>query len=129
MGEALPAFAVWEVHSHEPQTRGGSLTPESLTAPRECWPQKALFLSGEETSPTCCVTPPPRLLTLPSRTPSRPCSPPPRMPPTPPSSPPTLPPAVPLEPCPFCSCTPLTLPGPGWLTMPRARVVSVSSTD
>merc|ERR1712203_491444 len=26
-------------------------------------------------------------------------------------------------------CTPLTLPGPGWPTMPRARVASASSTD
>merc|ERR1712037_856410 len=90
---------------------------------------KALFLSGEETSPTCYVTSPPRLSTLPSRTPSRPCSPPPRMPPPPPRLPPTLPPVAPLEPCPFCLCTPLTLPGPGWPTMPRARVVSASSTD
>merc|ERR1719376_344687 len=32
----------------------------------------ASFLSGEETWPTCCVTSPPRLLTLPSRTASRP---------------------------------------------------------
>merc|ERR1711936_1428066 len=78
-----------------------SLTPESLTAPRECWPPKVLFLSGEETLPTCCVTSPPRLLTLPSRIPSRPCSPPQRMPPPPPSLPPTLPPVVPLELCLF----------------------------
>merc|ERR1712107_718984 len=32
------------------------------------------------------------------------------------------------EPCPFCSCTLLTLPGPGWPTTTRARVESVSST-
>merc|ERR1711971_1139948 len=75
-----------------------SLTTESLTAPRESWPPKASFLSGEETWPTCCVTSPPRLLTLPSRTASRPSSPPPRMPPTLSSLPPTSHPVVPLEP-------------------------------
>merc|ERR1719381_356365 len=47
----------------------------------------------------------------------------------PPSLPPTSLPVVLLEPCPFCLCTPLTLPGPGWPTMPRARVVNASSTD
>merc|ERR1712107_271981 len=44
------------------------------------------------------------------------------------SSPPTLPPVVLLELFPFSSCTPLTLPGPGWLMTPRARAVSASST-
>merc|ERR1712110_93266 len=106
-----------------------SLIPESLTAPRGCWPLKALFPSGEETWPTCCVTSPPRLLTLPSRIPSRPCLPPPRTLPTPPSLPPTLPPVALLEPCPSCLCTPLTLPGPGWPTTPRVRVASASLTD
>merc|ERR1712226_1725938 len=44
------------------------------------------------------------------------------------SSPPTLPPVVRLEPCPSSSSTPWTLRGPGWPTMPRARVASASST-
>merc|ERR1711963_348598 len=56
-------------------------------------------------------------------------SPPPRMPLPPSSLPPTLPLVVSPEPCPFSSCTPLTLPGPGWPTTTRARVESVSSTD
>merc|ERR1719206_569587 len=71
---------------------------------------------------------PTQALTLPSRTPSRPCSPPPRTLLPPSSSPPTLPPVVSPEPCPFSSCTPSTLPGPGWPTTTRARVESVSST-
>merc|ERR1712107_359875 len=41
---------------------------------------------------------------------------------------PTLPLVVSPEPCPFCSCTLLSLPGPGWPTTTRARVESVSST-
>merc|ERR1711890_81632 len=81
---------------------------------------------GVVTWPTSFVTSPLRLLTLPSRTPSRHSSPPPRMPLPKGNSPPTLLLVELLVLSLFCSCTPWTTPEPGLptTTSPRPELVS-----
>merc|ERR1711892_642615 len=86
-----------------------SHTRVSLTAPRECWQLRVSTHCGEETWPMCSDTSPPRLLTSPSRMPSRQSLLSPRMPVPAGSSPPTLQVVV-LLPCLCCLCTLLTTP-------------------
>merc|ERR1712055_1017031 len=83
--------------------------------------------SGEETWPMSLGTSLHRLLTLPSRMPSRQFLLVQKMPAMAGNLPPTLLAVVLLVLCLFCLCTLLTMPEPGLPMMPRVRVVNASS--
>merc|ERR1712055_1222050 len=84
--------------------------------------------SGEETWPMSLGTSLHRLLTLPSRMPSRQFLLVQKMPAMAGNLPPTLLAVVLLVLCLFCLCTLLTMPEPGLPMMPRVRVVNASLT-